>query len=496
MRVTLRTFSRSPRLRMTCSLAVALGCLLLVRPGAAIADDAAASPSATKVASVQSIDRQAADLGRIADEIWGFAETALREHRSAAVLADYAEKKGFKVERNVDGMPTAFIASYGSGRPIIGIIGEFDALPGLSQKAEPEQSPLVQGAPGHGCGHNLFGAASLGAAVAVKEQIAAGKLSGTLRYYGTPAEENIGGKAYMARDGLFNDLDVLLAWHPDDNTKADTASTSAMVDLAIEFHGRAAQAARDPWDGRSAVDALELFTHGINLMREHVHPSSRMHYTIAAGGDVPNVVPEYGKVWLWLRDPQRAEVESLLARVRKLAEGAATMTETSSTVTVQGGSWELLNNTAGAQLIDANLRWLWPITYTEQEQSFARALQQATGIPQVGMDTEVRSLDGQETLSSSTDIGDVSWIVPVLHFTVATAPKGTPWHSWPVVAASGTSIGHKGLVLAAKTLAATTVDLYEQPAALTAVRDEFETRRGEVVFRAYVPDGPPPVPTN
>src|SRR6185295_13085285 len=284
------------------------------------------SPSAAKLASVQAVDRHAAELGSIADQIWGFAETALREHRSADLLAAYAEKQGFHVERNVDGMPTAFIASYGKGRPIVGIIGEFDALPGLSQKAEPEQSPLVAGAPGHGCGHNLFGAASMGAAVAVKEQIAAGTLSGTVRYYGTPAEENIGGKTYMARDGLFNDADVVLAWHPDDHTKADTASTTAMVDLAIEFHGKAAQAARDPWDGRSAVDGLELFTHGINLMREHIHPSSRMHYTIAAGGDVPNVVPEYGKVWLWLRDPARAEVESLLGRVRLLAAGAATMT--------------------------------------------------------------------------------------------------------------------------------------------------------------------------
>jgi aminobenzoyl-glutamate utilization protein B len=181
-------------------------------------------------------------------------------------------------------MPTAFIASYGSGRPIIGVIGEYDALPGLSQKAVPEASPLVDGAPGHGCGHNLFGAASLGAALAVKEQIEAGKISGTVRYYATPAEEDIGGKSYMAREGLFDDLDAVLTWHPDHQTRADTASTTAMVDLAIEFHGEAAHAARDPWNGRSGVDAVELFTHGINLMREHIRPSSRMHYTIVDGG--------------------------------------------------------------------------------------------------------------------------------------------------------------------------------------------------------------------
>ena len=334
----------------------------------------------------------------------------------------------------------------------------------------------------------------MGAALAIKEQIAAGRISGTVRYYGTPAEEDIGGKSYMAREGLFDDLDAVLTWHPDYQTRADTASTTAMVDLAIEFHGKAAHAARDPWNARSAVDAVELFTHGVNLMREHIEPSSRMHYTIVDGGDVPNVVPEYGKVWLWLRDPRRAEVDALLARVRKLAEGAAAMTETSSTVTVQTGSWEVLNNAAGARLLDANLHWLWPIEYTEEEQTFARAIQRSAGVPEVGMDPDIQRLEGQEPESGSTDVGDVSWIVPTLTFTVATAPKGVPWHAWPVVASSGTSIGHKGLVLAAKTLAATMVDLYEQPAALKAVRDDFEARKGDVVYRAYIPAGPPPLP--
>lgn len=455
--------------------------------GLVLATSASAAPSSTKKAAVQSVDRHSAELIGLSDQIWAFAETALKEHRSAAALADYAEKQGFKVERGVGGMPTAFIASFGSGRPIIGVMGEYDALPGISQKAVSEKTPLQEGAGGHGCGHNMFGAASLGAAVAIKEQIAAGKLKGTIRFYGTPAEENIGGKTYMARDGFFNDLDVVSAC-------VLSPGCQAMVDLAIEFRGKAAHAAGDPWNGRSAVDALELFTHGVNLMREHIKPTSRMHYTIVAGGDVPNVVPEYGKVWIWLRDWQRVEVEGLLGRVRKLAEGAATMTETTSTVTVQGGSWEILNNLTGAKLLNANLQWLGTPMYSVDEQEFAKKIQRATSVPDVGMDTRIHPLENQEQEGGSTDVGDVSWIVPTLHFTVATSPAKAPWHAWPVVATGGMSIGHKGMVLASKTLAATMVDLYEQPATLKAVRAEFEQKRGGVVFDAYIPDGPPPVP--
>jgi aminobenzoyl-glutamate utilization protein B len=298
----------------------------------------------------------------------------------------------------------------------------------------------------------------------------------------------------MAREGLFDDLDVVLAWHPGDKTQADTNSSQAMVDVAVEFRGKAAHAAGDPWNGRSAVDGVEAFTHGINLMREHIKPTSRLHYAIVAGGDVPNVVPEYGKVWLWMRDWDRTEVESLLARVRKVAEGAATMTETTVTVKIQAGSWEFLTNDAGAKLLDANLRWLGPVSYTADEQEFAKTIQRATEVPDVGMDMEIQPLEDQEEEGGSTDVADVSWTVPTLHVTVATAPKDAPWHAWPVVATAGMSIGHKGLVRAAKTLAATMVDLYEQPAALKAVRAEFEQKKGDVVYDAYVPDGPPPLP--
>lgn len=333
---------------MSMTISVRVGRVLCVLAGALLVTSGALAAStrasAAKKAAVQSVDVHASELLALSDQIWAFAETALREHRSAAALAEYAERQGFRVERGVAGLPTAFVATYGEGRPIIGVMGEYDALPGISQKAIPQKEPLVEGGAGHGCGHNLFGAGSLGAALAIKEQIEAGRLNGTVRFYGTPAEEDIGGKIYMARVGLFDDVDVALAWHPGDETQADTTSTQAVVDVVVEFHGRAAHAANDPWNGRSAVDGVEAFVHGINLMREHIKTTSRLHYTIAAGGDVPNVVPEYGRVWLWMRDWKRTEVESLLARVRMIAEGAATMTETTATVTVRSGNWEMLTN--------------------------------------------------------------------------------------------------------------------------------------------------------
>jgi aminobenzoyl-glutamate utilization protein B len=453
-----------------------------------------AAPSAAKRAVVASVETHAADLAGLSDKIWEYAETALREHKSSKVLADYAEQQGFTVTRGVSGMPTAFIARFGDGKPVIGIMGEYDALPGVSQKAIPEKSPLVEGAAGHGCGHNMFGAASLGAALAIKEQIAAGKLKGTIVFYGTPAEEAVGGKTYMARDGVFNDVDVMFAWHPGDQSMADMTTSQAMVDLMVEFKGQSAHAASDPWNGRSALDGALAFMNGVEMMREHMRTSSRVHYVVVDGGDVPNVIPEHAKVWIWARDQKRSEVDALYARIRKIAEGAALMTGTQSTVRLQGGSWEQLLNEPGAKLMDANLRWVGSPTYTADEDAFAKKIQTATNVPAVGMEREIRALNDQVEEGGSTDVGDVSWVVPTLTLTVATAPKDAPWHAWPVVATGGMSIGHKGLVVASKTLAATMVDLYENPKALREVRSEFEKRRGGVVFKAYLPDGPPPLP--
>ncbi len=445
---------------------------------------------------VASVERHKAELTGLSDQIWAFAETALRETRSSKVLADYAEKQGFEVKRNVSGMPTAFVASYGEGRPLIGILGEFDALPGISQKASTTKEPLEAGAPGHGCGHNLFGAASLGAAVAIKELIAAGKLKGTIRFYGTPAEEDVGGKVYMARDGLFNDLDVCLAWHPDDRTRADTQSSQAIVTFTVEFKGKAAHAAADPWNGRSALAGLEFFTTGLNRMREFVKPSVRMHYTVQKGGDVPNVVPEYARVLVWLRDSKRTGVEELLARVRKIAEGAALMAEVESKLSLAGGDYELLVNMAGARLIHSNLTWLGPIQYTNEEQEFARAIQRTTGVEVRGLNGAIQPLEEPkgEPSGGSTDVADVSWIVPTLHLSVTTAPEGAPWHAWPVVACGGMSIGHKGLAQAAKALATTMVDLFEDAKTREAIQAEFKSQTKGHVYKPYIPEGPPPVP--
>ena len=448
--------------------------------------------------AVASIEEHRQELTALSDKVWAYAETALRETRSSKTLADYAENQGFAVKRGVAGMPTAFVASYGQGRPIIGVLGEYDALPGISQKAQTTKEPLEMGAAGHGCGHNLLGVASLGAAVAIKELIAAGSLKGTIRYYGTPAEEAIGGKIYMARDGLFKDLDVCLAWHPDGETHVDVDSTQAIIDFIVEFKGKAAHAAADPWNGRSAVAALEFFTTGLNRMREFVKPTVRMHYVIQKGGDVPNVVPEYSRVWCWIRDSKRTGVQEVFARAQKIAEGAALMAGVEAKVTVQGGDYELLVNMTGEKIVHANLSWLGPIKYTEEEQEFARAIQRATGIEPKGLSGEIQPFRDPkpDPPGGSTDVGDVSWLVPTLHFSVTTAPAGTPWHAWPVAACGGMSIGHKGMLLAAKTLAATIVDLFEDPKSVEAIQAEFKEKTRGVEYKPYVPEGPPPVPKN
>ena len=456
--------------------------------GAALAD--------AKSDAVAAVERQEADLIRLSDQIWRFAETALREVRSAALLADHAEQQGFRVTRGVAGMPTAFLAEYGSGRPVIGILGEYDALPGLSQKAEPRRAPLEAGAAGHGCGHNLFGAASLGAAIAIKERIEAGAIDGTIRFYGTPAEESVGGKLYMVREGLFEDVDVVLAWHPDHETKADATSSQAMVDFVVEFRGKTSHAAFDPWNGRSAVDGLEIFTYAINMMREHLRPSVRVHYAIVAGGDVPNVVPEYAKLWCWVRDSKRTGVDEVMERVRAIAEGAALAAGVEAVVTVQSGDYEMLVNMTGARLLHANLIALGPLRFSDDEQAFARRIQEATGVEPKGLLEDIRPLPEKpgEPEGGSTDVADVSWVVPTLHLTVTTAPAGAPWHAWPVVASGGMSIGHRGMIYAARVLAGTMIDLYRDKSARAAIREEFERRTAGHVYKGYIPPGPPPVP--
>lgn len=446
-----------------------------------------------KTAIIKSVDSRKDELTKLSDQIWAYAEPAFQETKSAKALADFAEANGFKVERGVAELPTAFVATYGSGKPIIGILGEFDALPGISQKAQPVKEALLEGAAGHGCGHNLFGVGSLAAAISLKELLAQGKLKGTIKFFGTPAEESGNGKVYMARAGLFNDLDICFDWHPGTHTEAAVQSSTALIELNVEFFGKAAHAAGDPWNGRSAVDALELFTHGVNMLREHVRPSVRMHYVIQKGGDVPNVVPEYSKAWLWIRDSKRVVMEEVYQRIQEVAKGAATMAGVESKVSLLSGTYEILVNRTGGEYMHRNLELLGPISFTEDEQAFAKKIQQVSNAEQIGLDGNIGPF--RETLSEtgggSTDTGDVSWIVPVIRVTATTGAPNTPWHSWAEVACAGMSIGHKGMLHAAKALGMTMVDAFENEQLRAAAKAEFEKRRNGHVYKAYLADGPP-----
>ncbi len=454
------------------------------------------SISPTKNEVITSVENHKDELIQLSDQIWEFAETALKEYKSSKVLADYAEAQGFTVERGVAEMPTAFIATYGSGRPIIGVLGEYDALPGLSQKAVSHKEALKEGKPGHGCGHNMFGPGSLGAALAIKEQIEASRLKGTIRFYGTPAEEAIGGKLYMARAGLFDDLDICLDWHPSSKIEANTQSSQAIIAFRVKFTGHAAHAAFDPWNGISAVDAMELYATGINYLREHVKPTVRIHYLFEDAGDAVNVVPEHAAINTWVRDKDMDGVNLVYEKVKMIAEGAALMTGAGYSIEPISGIYELLVNKNGAEILQNNLELLGPIVFTEEEIAFAKNIQKASDKDTMGLDGSIHNLKETKEFpeGGSTDVADVSWIVPEITLKTTSAPKGTPWHSWAVVACGGMSIGHKTVIYTAKALAMTMVDLYENETLRTSIRKEFEQRKGDRVYKTILPDGPPPIP--
>lgn len=450
----------------------------------------------TKQKIIETIESHEDEMIELSDRIWELAETAFEENESARILADYAEEQGFTVERGVAGIPTAFVATYGSGSPVISVLGEFDALPGISQKAEPTKSPLKEGGAGHGCGHNLFGVGSLGAAIAVKELIESGEIQGTVKFFGTPSEEKYFGKIWMVREGLWDDVDVNISWHPAASTEADVQSSLALVDFQVEFYGQAAHASSDPWNGRSASDALELYTAGINYYREHVQPTVRMHYHIEDGGQVVNVVPDYSRLWVRVRDTKRSGMMPVYERVKEMAEGAAILANVDYKVSLVSGIYETLVNRAGGEIMQENLELLGPIEYTEEEVAFGKKIQEVTGKEQVGMDSKINPLE--ETRDhpggGSTDVGDVSWNVPNINLGVTTAPKDTPWHSWAVVACGGMSIGHKGMLHASKAMAMTMADLFQNPELVEKVKAEYKERKGDEVYEAIIPPGPPPIP--
>lgn len=453
--------------------------------------------SKNKKALLTSVEKHKNELIKISDDIWGLAETAFEETKSAEILASYAEKNGFNVERGVAGMPTAFVATYGSGSPVISVLGEFDALPGISQKAIPTKSPLKEGAAGHGCGHNLFGAGSLGAAIAIKELIQAGKIKGTVKFLGTPSEEKFFGKIWMVNAGLWDDVDVNISWHPSAETKADVQSSLALVDFKVEFFGQAAHASADPWNGRSASDALELYASGINYYREHVRPSVRMHYHIQDGGQVVNVVPDYARIWVRVRDTKRSGMMPVYQRVQEMAKGAAILANVEYKISLISGIYEVLVNREGGEIMQKNLELLGSIEYTDDEIAFGKKIQEITKKEQVGMDSAINPLlaTRENPGGGSTDVGDVSWNVANINLGVTTAPKDTPWHSWAVVACGGMSIGHKGMLYSSKAMSMTMLDLFENPALVDKVKAEYKERKGDEVYKAIIPEGPPPIPT-
>ncbi|MBO6535585.1 MAG: amidohydrolase [Balneolaceae bacterium] len=470
--------------------------LLTILMGSIISLSAQTNTEALKNQVIERIDHHSQDLISLSDAIWEFAEIAFKENQSAKALSDYAEDNGFTVTRGVGEIPTAFTAEFSRGEgPIIGIMGEFDALPGLSQETVPHKSPLIENAPGHGCGHNIFGVASLGAAIAIKELMEAGELEGTIRFYGTPAEEKFFGKLWMIRAGLFDDVDVMMDWHPSNRTEADVQSSLALVDFLVEFYGQAAHASGDPWNGRSAGDALELYTDGINMYREHIKPTVRIHYHIQDAGKVVNVVPDYSKIWVRVRDTKRAGLQEVYERVMAMAEGAAIMANVDHKVSLISGIHEVLPNRTGGAALQANLEQLGSIAYTEEEEEFARAIQRATNKPEVGLDMEINPMKetAEHPMGGSTDVGDVSFITPTIRLRATTAPAGTPWHSWAVVATGGMSIGHKGLTYASKALSMTIIDLFKNPDLINDVKAEFLERKGDYVYEGMIPPGPPPL---
>ncbi|WP_236975192.1 amidohydrolase [Membranihabitans maritimus] len=388
-------------------------CLLVFLGNLMVAQE---SENEKKQFVIKGINDQFPELRELSDKIWSYEEEAFQEIRSSEALVDYARKNGFKITENIGGMPTAFTAEYGSGHPVIGILGEFDALPGLSQKTVPYKDPLNTGNPGHGCGHNLFGTASLGAAVALKKLLERGELQGTIRFYGTPAEEKYFGKLWMIRAGAFEDVDVVLDWHPSGETKVAVQKGLALVDFIVEFYGQAAHASGDPWNGRSASDAMELYAAGINTFREHIRPTVRIHYHMQQAGDVVNVVPDYARIWTRVRDTRRAGMEEVWKHVEEMARGASIMTKTDYKISLVSGVHEILVNRTGSEAMQKNLEFLGPIIYTEEEQNFAKKIQKATAKEELGMESVITPLEEtlEHPMGGSTDVGDVSWVVPVV----------------------------------------------------------------------------------
>jgi aminobenzoyl-glutamate utilization protein B len=434
-----------------------------------------------KQQSQQDIAAQYGKYKTIALQIWDYAEMGYKEERSSALLQQTLKENGFTVESGVAGIPTAFVANYGSGHPVIGILAEYDALPGLSQKAIPEKAPFENRNAGHGCGHHLFGTASVAAGIELKQLIDQYKWKGTIRVYGTPAEEGGSGKVYMVRAGLFNDVDAVIHWHPGDENDTKYDGALANKSAKFRFYGTAAHASASPEKGRSALDAVEAMDNMVNMMREHIPSEARIHYVITNGGKAPNVVPDFAEVYYYVRHPDREVVKQIFDRVVKAAQGAALGTETRSDFEIIGGTYDLLINNTLATAMQQNLEKVGGVIYTPEEVAFAIKIQATIGYacPPVEKASKVNPMVKiSNSPMGSTDVGDVSWTVPTVGMGAATWVPGTPAHSWQAVACGGTEIGAKGMMVAAKTMTMTAIDLFQDPTLIQKAKVEFDQSRG------------------
>ena len=439
------------------------------------------------------LDDHQEDFSKVAMDIWNYAEVGYQEEKSSALLQSLLIEAGFQIEPGVAGMPTAFIASWGEGKPVIAILAEYDALPGLSQQVATERQD-AGGTAGHACGHHLFGTASTAAAIAAKEWLQKSGTSGTIRLYGTPAEEGGAGKVYMVREGFFEDVDVSIGWHPGDDNDASPVTSLANISTKFRFYGRSAHAAGAPDQGRSALDAVESLNYMVNLMREHVDSTARIHYIITRGGDAPNVVPDFAEVYYYTRHPDVDALRGIWERVHKAAEGAALGTGTRMEYEIIHGIYAVLPNETVGRVLDANLRAVGGVTYTKDEVTFAEKIQGTLAKPeQIGSQEEVMPWQ-PSLLSGSSDVADVSWVVPYAEFNAATWVPGTPAHSWQAVACGGMSIGLKGMAVAAKTLAMTAVDILEDPSIVDKAKQELREAQGpDFEYEPLLGDRKPPL---
>lgn len=446
------------------------------------------------------IEKKREKLEQLAQQIWDSPEIAYQEKKACQLVANLLSEEGFQVETGAGGVATAVRAIWGEGHPVIGFLGEYDALPGMSQKALAFKSPVREGECGHGCGHNLLAAATVGGVLGLKAEMEARKLPGTICFYGCPAEEVLTGKPFMAKGGCFKELDLAFAWHPGRVNRASASKSCGCDGIKFRYKGVTAHAAFDPWNGRSALDAVQLLNTGVEYMREHVKPDVRMHYVITEGGVAPNIVPETAEVWYFVRALQRETIDEVRQRLIRAAEGAAMMTDTEVEVKLLGGCYPMMGNHVLAKVLDSALRQIPQEAYTWEEIAFAKALNQAS-LEQWRAAVKSNQLTDQdhmftgvaplsvETTFDSTDVGDVAHIVPTGFFNTATSSLGAPGHSWQVTACSGSSLGKKGMIYGAKVMAAAGVMILENPELLLQAKAEFEMEMGGEGYVCPVFDG-------